>query len=74
MNAIRVPSPLHMIALKLHAAKSPNRSTPEKDWVDVLQLMQRHHLDPNQPEVAALVLRYGGEEALERLKRMEDSL
>jgi hypothetical protein len=69
-----VPSPSHMVALKLHAASSPQRSDPEKDWADIFQLVKRHHLDLNQEPFAGLVRRYGGEEALERLKKMNGPL
>jgi hypothetical protein len=65
---VRVPSPLHLVALKLHAASSPQRSDPEKDWGDIFQLVKRHRLDPNQQPFADLVKRYGGEAALDRLK------
>ncbi len=66
---VRVPSPAHMVALKLHAALSPQHSDPEKDWVDIFQLVKRHRLDPYDEAFAGLVKRYGGESALERLKK-----
>ena len=65
---IKVPSPRHMVALKLHAARSPSRSDPGKDWTDIRQLVKRHNLDTADREFATIVVRYGGEEALERLK------
>jgi len=71
---VRVPSPSHMVALKLHAASSPQRSDPEKDWADIFQLVKRHHLDPNREPFAGLVRRYGGEAALERLKKRSKPL
>jgi len=71
---VRVPSPSHMVALKLHSATSPQRSEPEKDWVDIFQLVKRHHLDPNEELFAGLIRRYGGEAALERLKNQEGDL
>jgi len=63
-----------MVALKLHAVSSPQRSDPLKDWSDIFQLVKRHHLDPNQGPFAGLVKRYGGEAALERLKKMSGPL
>jgi hypothetical protein len=57
---VHVPSPSHMVALKLHAASSPQRENAGKDWNDILQLVRRHHLDPNDEKFAALVTRYGG--------------
>jgi hypothetical protein len=65
---IKVPSARHMVALKLHAARSPSRSDPGKDWTDIHQLVKRHGLDTTDREFATIVVRYGGEEALERLK------
>jgi len=65
---IKVPSARHMVALKLHAARSPSRNDPGKDWTDIRQLVKRHNLDTADSEFATLVVRYGGEEALERLK------
>jgi hypothetical protein len=54
-----------MVALKLHAASSPQRSNPEKDWGDIFQLMKRHRLDLDEEAFDALVKRYGGQAALE---------
>jgi hypothetical protein len=71
---VRVPSPAHMVALKLHAASSPQRSDPEKDWGDIFQLVKRHRLDPDEEAFAGLVKRYGGEAALERLKKWRSNL
>ncbi len=69
-----MPSPAHMVALKLHAASSPQRSDPEKDWGDIFQLVKRHRLDPDEEAFAGLVKRYGGEVALERLKKWRSNL
>ena len=71
---VHVPSPSHMVALKLHAASSPQRENAEKDWNDILQLVRRHHLDPNDEKFAALVTRYGGTGALDRLKKSSRQL
>jgi hypothetical protein len=65
---VSVPSPRHMVALKLHAATSPRRSEPEKDWLDIDALVRTHQLDLSDPEFKKLVLRYGGEKSLQRLK------
>ena len=67
---IRVPSARHMVALKLHAARSPSRSDPDKDWTDIRQLIKRHKLDLSDREFMTLVLRYGGDESFERLKNL----
>lgn len=71
---VRVPSPSHMVALKLHAASSPQRTEPEKDWNDIFQLVKRHRLDPDREPFAGLVRRYGGEAALQRLRSHKERL
>ncbi len=71
----RTPSARHMVALKLHAAKSVGRD-PEKsaqDWQDIRKIVQLHKLDPADETFAGLIIRYGGEEALERIRGMCDS-
>jgi hypothetical protein len=51
-----------MVALKLHAARSPSRSEPSKDWTDIRPLIREaRSLDPADREFATLVVRYGGE-------------
>jgi hypothetical protein len=68
----RTPSPQHMVALKLHASRSSDRN-PEKagqDWLDIRKLIELHGLDPNEENFASLIRRYGGDEALERIRRM----
>lgn len=65
---VRVPSPRHMVALKLHAARSPSRIDADKDWIDIRQLVRRYNLDLEDPEFVKLVIRYGGDQALEKLK------
>lgn len=65
---VRVPSPRNMVAMKLHSATSPHRSDAAKDWADIEALIRNHGLDLADPDFAELVLRYGGEESLARLK------
>ena len=65
---VRVPSPRYMVALKLHAANSPQRSEPQKDWLDIDALVRTHQLDLSDPDFERLILRYGGEKSLQRLK------
>lgn len=66
------PSPQHMVALKLHATRSTERD-PDKanqDWIDIRKLIELHRLDPAEDNFASLIRRYGGEEALERIRGM----
>jgi hypothetical protein len=65
--SILVPKPEHIVALKLHAAKSPTRGKPETDWEDIRQLIMVHQLDPQNEDFRALILKHGGEESLEKI-------
>lgn len=62
-----VPRPEHLVALKLHAAKSPTRSKPETDWEDIRHIVQTHALETADPAFRDLVLKHGGDTALERI-------
>lgn len=65
---VRIPHPEHLVALKLHAAASPNRSRREADWEDIRQLVLICGLDPADPTFREIILRYGGENALLRIE------
>ncbi len=69
-ESVRVPSVRHMVALKLHAATSPTRSKPVQDWEDIRQMVLLHHLDLDEPEFQKLILRYGGDSALEKIRAL----
>lgn len=65
---ILVPSPKHLVAMKLHAVKSVDRSQRGKDWTDIEQLVHLHRLDPNEPGFADIIRTYGGEDSLAKLR------
>lgn len=65
--SVFVPSPEHLVALKLHAAKSATRSKPEADWEDIRQIIETHHLDLESGDFRSLVLKHGGEVALQKI-------
>lgn len=67
---ILVPSPEHLVALKLFAASNPKRRRADQDWVDIQELVRICRLDPANPGFADLIRRYGGEESLEKIRRM----
>ena len=69
-DAVRTPSARHMVALKLHAARSPERSKPDQDWEDIRQLVMLHRLDPSESTFHDLILRYGGNESLARIEEI----
>ena len=65
---VLVPRPEHLVALKLHAASSPGRSKPVVDWEDIRQIVRICALDPEETSFRELILRYGGEDALTRIR------
>lgn len=67
---VLIPRPEYLVALKLHAAASPSRSKPELDWEDIRQIVKICGLDPADESFRALILRYGGEDALARIERL----
>jgi hypothetical protein len=65
---VRLPRPeQHMVALKLHSATSPDRSKPEADWEDIRQIVHACSLDCEEPGFREVILKFGGEAALERI-------
>lgn len=65
--SVFVPAPAHLVALKLHAAKSTTRSKPETDWEDIRQIIETHYLDLESENFRSIVLKHGGEEALRKI-------
>lgn len=65
---IAVPSVEAMIALKLHAAKQQHRTEAEKDWSDVIALFKAHGLSLDAPHIHAMIMRHGGQYAIERIQ------
>lgn len=65
-----LPSPLHLIAMKLQASRSPARRHRQQDWSDVLELV-RLWTTPGRDEQAVKQIfeRYGGPEDWDRLRR-----
>jgi len=55
---IRVPSVLHLIALKLHALKNPAREELGKDYGDILALIRRHGVDTFSADFQTVLERY----------------
>lgn len=66
-----LPRPEYLVALKLHAAASPTRRNPEVDWEDIRQIVRICGLDPEEKSFRALILRYGGEDALTEIKQFQ---
>lgn len=69
---VLLPRPEYLVALKLHAAMSPTRSKPEVDWEDIRQIVRICALDPGEESFRSLILRYGGEGALRRIRAFHE--
>jgi hypothetical protein len=65
---IATPSVEAMIALKLHAVNHRNAADADKDWLDIFALMRIHQLTLDDDGFAAMVMRHGGNAAIERIK------
>ena len=69
----KVVSLPHLFALKCHAFKSrPLRAM--KDIEDLVQLTRLNKLDLNEPTLRDILLKHGGQEFYELLKRERDAL
>ena len=69
----RVVSLPHLFALKCHAFKCrPHRAL--KDIEDLVQLAKLNKLDLNEPALRAILIKHGGNEFYELLKRECDAL
>ena len=64
-----LPAGIHLIAMKLQASRSTNRRIHAQDWSDVVQLIQKLEINIKEPEIAELIVRYGGDDALSQLEK-----
>ena len=65
---LATPSPQTMIALKLHAINQPSRRNTDQDWSDVIALSRTHKLSLDDASFSAIVLKHGGQTAIDRIK------
>ena len=66
---LRIPSVLHLIAMKLHALRSPHRLAHGVDLQDVTHLMRTAKIDLAGDEFAEVMERYGSGTIRERIIR-----
>jgi hypothetical protein len=69
---VNLPRPDYLVALKLHAATSATRRHRERDWEDIYQLIRICRLNPDDDSFRTLILRYGGEDALRKIKEFDE--
>jgi hypothetical protein len=67
--SVRVPNPLHLIAMKLQASKAPFRKPNNQDFQDVIQLILANGVDLTDPEVGAIIQKYGSNEVLDQIRK-----
>jgi len=67
--AVKVPSPLHLIAMKLHALRHGKPEREAKDLTDVFELIHLSNVDVNGDVFRALCEKFGTKELYERIRR-----
>jgi hypothetical protein len=67
--SLAIPTVLHLIAMKLHALRSPVRVEHGVDLQDVKHLMKTARIDPAGNEFRRLAERYGNESIRARIER-----
>jgi hypothetical protein len=65
----KVPSPLHLIAMKLHSIQA-NPYRELKDFPDIVEMLKVNGIDPRLPEIKILFQKYNARELYERLIRI----
>ena len=66
--AFKIPSLLHLIALKLHSIKN-NPKREVTDFPDIIRLISYNNIDVDSSDFRALCLRFGTEDLYERIKK-----
>ncbi|MCS7064312.1 MAG: nucleotidyl transferase AbiEii/AbiGii toxin family protein [Methylacidiphilales bacterium] len=66
---LRIPSLLHLLALKLHALKNTDRQKIGKDYSDILALIHTHKLDIHSQELQTILKKYAPPIIHQRLLR-----
>ena len=61
-EALPVPKPLHLIALKLHAMRNAERFKKGKDLPDILNLISICQIDPKHRDFQEVLDRYASDE------------
>jgi hypothetical protein len=67
--SLGIVSLLHLIALKCHAIQHGKELRRLKDTEDLIQLAIINHLDLNEPELRATIVKHGNQELYEKLQR-----
>jgi len=65
---VKVVALLHLIALKCHSFQHSKSMRRLKDMDDLVQLILVNHLDLNEPELRATILKHGSADIYEKLQ------
>ena len=65
----KMVSLLHLLALKCHAIKHGHKGRVEKDVDDVLGLIRVNQVNPDDPELRELVLKFGTKVLHEKIRK-----
>ena len=65
-----VPSPEHLVAMKLHAMTHGPEDRYERDFGDILNLFRNAGLDVNSPAVVEVFGRFGTQAIYERVRQL----
>lgn len=66
---LKAPSPLHLIAMKLHACRNTERAQSGKDLQDILGLITHCEIDANSVDFNEVLERYADEQTKQELRR-----
>ena len=66
---LAIPSPLHLIAMKLHALRNPQRAEKGLDLQDVRHLIKTAKIDVSSPEFIAILEQYATEPIRRAIER-----
>ena len=65
---VLLPHPTHLIAMKLTALSAPHRRKDNSDWFDIINIIREQKLSLEDAEFRSLILHYGGDEVLQKLR------
>lgn len=67
--SVPVPSPLHLVAMKLHALRQPLRAKQGKDLTDIMGLICAAEIDVRSDEFQSILLKHADSATREQLLR-----
>jgi hypothetical protein len=67
--ALPIPDPQHLIAMKLHALRHGPRKRKYKDLTDVIEIMRRRAIQPDDARFRASIQRYATPEIESEIRR-----